>query len=355
MARTQRAESSPQSQAEAAANERETHAATGGWLSKLGVAAAAIVATLVVLNYAFIAGGYFSGHQRMYMFDSLLGWRVLPNLEAARTPYITYTDVHGFRILPNEPRDTQSFDLMLVGDSFCFGSWYSAEGTLAGLLKLKHPAMRIANTAVPGYGTDQELLALQRYAPMLKPGGAVILLTYVNDFDDIRDCWEEVREKPWFTFDGDHLLLQRPDSLANRFLWSAHIFSVTAYLASLATGMQPQIYGDDAYAARLYTALVQQMAAVVNARHGRFIVLYAGGREANTPPGRRWVVVVREAAAQAGANFFALDDHNQVTRSMYAPDKIHWNLEGNRAVYNYIAPRLEPLLEGYAPTSNMER
>ncbi|HEV3113876.1 MAG TPA: GDSL-type esterase/lipase family protein [Candidatus Binataceae bacterium] len=324
-------------------------------MAKLGAALAGTVIMLVILNYAFLAGGYFTGHQRMYMFDALLGWRVLPNLEAARTPYITYTDIHGFRILPNEPRDVRTFDVMLVGDSFCFGSWYSAEQTLAGLLKLNHPALRIANTAVPGYGTDQELLALQRYAPMLKPAGAVVLLTYTNDFDDIRDRWEEVREKPWFTMDGDGLVLERPDSWFNRLLWSAHIFSVSAYLTSLAFGLQPRIYGDDAYAARLYAALLEQMAAVVRARHARFIVLYTSGRNARTPEGRRWAAVVRDAAARAGATFFSLDDQNPLGPAMFAPDEIHWNAAGNRAVYDYIAPRLEPLLQGNTAAASTAR
>src|SRR5215469_4317982 len=80
------------------------------WLTKLGHAVLGTAIALVVLNYAFLAGGYLTGHQRMYMFDAILGWRVRPNLEGARTPYVTYTDVHGFRILPNEPRDTNKFD-----------------------------------------------------------------------------------------------------------------------------------------------------------------------------------------------------------------------------------------------------
>jgi len=319
-----------------------------GWLVKLGQAALGTAVALIVLNYAFLAGGYFTGHQRMYMFDSVLGWRVLPNLEGARTPYVTYTDVHGFRILPGEPRAIKAFDVMLVGDSFCFGSWFSAEQTLAGMLKQGHPSLRIANTSVPGFGTDQELLALQRYAPMLKPGGVVVLLTYINDFDDIRDRWEEVRQKPLFTIDGANLVLERPDSLLNRFLWSAHVFSVTAYLTSLAFGLQPEIYGDDAYAAQLYTALLVQMAAVARARHARFIVLFTAGRGAYTPSGRRGAVVVREAAARAGATFFSLDDQNPLGPSMFAADKIHWNAAGNRAIYDFIAPRLEPLLPGYS-------
>ncbi len=315
-----------------------------GWLGRLAMAALGAAVILVVLNYAFIAGGYFTGHQRMYMFDAELGWRVLPNLEGARTPYVTYTDVHGFRILPGEPRDRQNFDVMLVGDSFCFGSWYPAERTLAGMLKRDNPAVRIANTAVPGYGTDQELLALRRYAPMLKRGGAVILLTYLNDFDDIRDRWEEVREKPWFELQGGRLVPHRPDSWGNRLLWSAHIFSVSAYLTSLALGIEPRIYGNDIYAARLYKAIVRQMAQTVRSRQGKFVVLFTAGAQANTPAGRRWAAAARGAANAAGAVFFSLDEGNPLGPAMFAPDHIHWNAAGNRAVYDYIAPKLQPLL-----------
>jgi hypothetical protein len=60
-----------------------------GWLAKLGAALAGTVIMLVILNYAFLAGGYFTGHQRMYMFDALLGWRVLPN--RARRILLTLT------------------------------------------------------------------------------------------------------------------------------------------------------------------------------------------------------------------------------------------------------------------------
>jgi hypothetical protein len=319
-----------------------------GWLTKLVLAALGTATALIALNYAFLAGGYFSGHQRMYMFDAVLGWRVLPNLNAARTPYITYTDAHGFRILPGEPRDTAAYDVMLVGDSFCFGSWIRVEETLAGMLKGGHPGLRIANTAVPGYGTDQELLALRRWAPMLKRGGTVILLTYMNDFDDIRDRWEEVREKPWFRMNGDSLMLELPDSWVNRFFWSAHIFSVTAYLTSLAFNLQPRIWGDDAYAARLYSALLQEMARTVRTRSARFIVLYTSGPNAGTPAGNRWAAVVRGAAAKSGADFFSLDDQGPLDAAMFAPDKIHWNAAGNRTVYDYIAPRLNPLLTSAA-------
>lgn len=315
------------------------------WLVKFALVVLSVIVTLTLLNLAIVFGMYITHHDVMYRYDSLLGWRVVPNLAGAHTPYLTYTDAHGFRILPGEPIDTHIYDVMLLGDSFCFGSWLSAQYTLVGHLKLDHPALRIANAAVPGYGTDQELLALGRHASMLKPGGTVILFTYINDFDDIRDHWNEVREKPWFELGPTGLVLNRPDSLVNSFLWSARVFGVLAYAGSLALNAQPPIYGDDDYAARLYAALVERMAAIVKQRQERFMVLYASGRDARTPKGRRWAEVVQKAATHAGADFISLDGNRRALGSnMFIEGDIHWNAAGNLANYTYVAPRLDSLL-----------
>ena len=40
---------------------------------------------------------------------------------------------------------------------------------------------------------------------------------------------------------------------------------------------------------------------------------------------------------------------------MFAPDQIHWNAAGNRAVYDYIAPRLEPLFQAYTAAESTAR
>lgn len=318
---------------------------TGGWLGKIALVVLSVMVTMGLLNLAIIFGMYITHHDLMYRYDALLGWRVLPNLRGAHTPYLTYTDIHGFRILPGEPTDTQVYDVMMLGDSFCFGSWLSAQDTLTGYFKLAHPQLRIANAAVPGYGTDQELLALERYAPMLRDGGTIILFTYINDFDDIRDHWNEVRQKPWFEFGADRLVLKRPDSMINSFLWSARVFGMLAYAGSLAFNLEPAIYGDDNYAARLYRTLVERMAAIVRQRHGRLIVLYASGRAARSPAGRQWAKVVQDGAVRTGAAFISLDENTRALEArMFIDGDIHWNAAGNLANYTYLAPRIEPLL-----------
>jgi hypothetical protein len=313
--------------------------------AKLLLVVVSVVVTLTVINFVILAARHLTGYERMYEFDPLLGWRVLPNLNGARTPYITYTDAHGFRILPNEPRNGRTCEVLLLGDSFAFGSWLSAEDTFAGLLKLNYPQFRIANASSPGYGTDQELLVLDRYAPMLQMGGVVILFTYINDFDDIRQHWNEVRKKPWFDMDEHRLTLQRPESLLNTLLWSAHVLGVIAQLWCLATDEEPRTYGDDLYAARLYRLLIERMAAIVKTRQARFVVLYASGRFAGTAAGRRWAEVARASAIGAGAAFFSLDDYSHASAAqMYIKDDIHWTAAGTQLNYAYLAPKLAPLL-----------
>ena len=71
-----------------------------GWLMKFTLVAASVVATLIVLNLAIVFGMYLTHHDVMYRYDSLLGWRVLPNLQAAHTPTLPIPTPMGFASCP---------------------------------------------------------------------------------------------------------------------------------------------------------------------------------------------------------------------------------------------------------------
>lgn len=73
-----------------------------GWLMKFTLVVASVVATLIVLNLAIVFGMYLTHHDVMYRYDSLLGWRVLPNLHAAHTPLPIPTPT-GFASCPESP------------------------------------------------------------------------------------------------------------------------------------------------------------------------------------------------------------------------------------------------------------
>lgn len=301
-------------------------------------------AALAAVNVVVIVSAHLVRRDPIFLYDPVLGWRLIPDLEGARKPYYVYTDIHGFRIDADEPRARAEYDVMMLGDSFCFGSGVEAYETLAGLLRRDHPRWRIANTGEPGYGTDQELLMLSRFSTLLRPGGAIVLLTYYNDFEDIRARWNEVNEKPWFELSGGQLKLHPPDSPWNTLLRSLRAISVTAELAYRAVDPPRALYGDDAFAARLYEALVRRMVAIAEQRDASFVVVYTSGRAAGTDEGRKWARVTEATAAHLGAGFISLDDNPAAARAdLYTAGDIHWTPEGTRVNYAYLAARRDQL------------
>jgi hypothetical protein len=303
---------------------------------------ASVLIALAVVDFLVLRVSHWVLHDHIFAYDATLGWKLKSNLVDARKPYRVDTDVHGFRILPGDPRANDRYDVILLGDSFAFGSGAEVGDTLFGLMRHAHPDWAIADTGVPGYGTDQEYLMLERYAPMLKPGGTVVLLTYINDFEDVRLHGIEVAERPWFDFDSGQLRIHTPHSPLNWIRWHWTTLYVIEYLAWEARGAPKwRVYGDDALAASLYDAFVARMARIVRAHRGQFVVVYFSGKEAGTAAARQWYAAAHDAATDADVRFISLDDDSAMARrDFYITGDIHWNPNGVRAAYDYLAPRL---------------
>jgi hypothetical protein len=313
----------------------------GRWAEYL-VRLVSVLVALAIVDFLVLRVSHWVLHDHIFAYDSVLGWKLKSNLVDARKPYRVDTDVHGFRIRPDDPRDNQQFDMILLGDSFAFGSGAEVGDTLFGLLRASHPSLAIADTGVPGYGTDQEYLMLERYAPLLKPGGTVVLLTYINDFEDVRLHGIEVAEKPWFDFDRGELRIHTPHSLLNWIRWHWTTLYVIEYMAWEARGAPKwRVYGDDALAASLYDGFVTRMARIVHEHRGQFIAVYLSGEEVTSANARLWYAAARDAATHADVPFISLDDDAAMARrDLYILGDIHWNPAGVRAAYDYLAPRL---------------
>jgi hypothetical protein len=299
-----------------------------------------VLSALVVFNLIVLLGSHLAGRDSIFRYDPIVGWRVAPNLHGARQPYVIYTDANGFRVGANDPPYSGPYDVLMIGDSFCFGSHLDEPETLAGLLR-RHTGLHIADAGVPGYGTDQEYLLLQRLYQLVRPGGTIILLTYFNDFEDVRARWNEVREKPWFDLKGDGLELHKPDSLGNSLLWSWHTAYVVAYLTWMAWNPPTELHGTEADAAELYRRLVAQIAAITRKQQASLLVIYTSGQDADKPEGRKWAVVAKDAAATVGADYISLDDNPSAARAdLYRTGDVHWNAEGTKVNFAYLAARL---------------
>ncbi|MBI4347415.1 MAG: SGNH/GDSL hydrolase family protein [Elusimicrobia bacterium] len=77
---------------------------------------------------------------------------------------------------------TDALRVMVLGDSFAGATQLPSERSVAGLLP-EHigRAVEVINEGVSGYGTDQEILVLERDGPLLRPDVVVLLFTVSND------------------------------------------------------------------------------------------------------------------------------------------------------------------------------
>jgi len=177
---------------------------------RLFLSVTAAVCTLLLLELA----AQFTVHHllhsgRLYQADPELGWKPIPNLSRIRKNsdgnfWTIQINEKGFRG-PSVWEDLAEKRLLVLGDSFAFGQGVNLEDRFDSVLTENRPSWSTVNLGVPGYGTDQELIAGRRYFPLLKPGDVVILLTSSADFERIMLRFHSGRGKPWFSDEAGSL------------------------------------------------------------------------------------------------------------------------------------------------------
>ncbi len=154
-------------------------------------------------------------------FDPRLGWRLRPNLrrEGAQTNAAGMRANLEFPLEPAEGRRR----LVLVGDSYTFGSGVHNQETFAQQLADRHlPGWDVLNLAVPGYGTDQQVLAFEHVGARYRPD-VVVLGFFVRDYERNLLAFRGY-QKPRFRLDGrgelrlDDAALIPPEALLDQYL-----------------------------------------------------------------------------------------------------------------------------------------
>ncbi|MEW6269111.1 MAG: SGNH/GDSL hydrolase family protein [Thermodesulfobacteriota bacterium] len=168
----------------------------------LGIAAGEIVARLV--------GFEFRPHMRNRVYfaqpDRLLGWRNRPGVAGpyGGDEFLTWVTInaagqrgplHPIERVPGRRR------IAFLGDSQTWGDGVADDQTFVA--HLDGGDVEVLSFACPGWGTDQQLLALwsdaSRYAP-----DVVVLATFVgNDLRDNLSRGTFQYPKPYFTIEGD--------------------------------------------------------------------------------------------------------------------------------------------------------
>jgi len=208
-------------------------------LSKPLRAVAAIACALLALEAAaqLLARGVLRDG-RLFQPDAVLGWKPIPNLVRTRGnpaggTWTARINERGFRGNsrwdPDAPRR-----VLILGDSFAFGQGVDIEDRFDTLLAAHRPSWSFVNLGVPGYGTDQELIAGRSYFGSLRPGDVILLFTSSADFLRIVQKHHSGRSKPWFSYERGRLREHPPEGgllqalrdrsyLAGRLMWLLQI------------------------------------------------------------------------------------------------------------------------------------
>ncbi len=138
--------------------------------------------------------------------DEELGWTLRPDVSGLRTAEPWQADLTtnsaGFRDVPHGTKSAGVTRVVVLGDSFVFGSGVKQDETLTHVLATRlGPTFEVVNLGVPGYGTDQALLTLRRWGPKLLPD-VVVAGFFWNDV--MENASREIygMPKPSFVLEG---------------------------------------------------------------------------------------------------------------------------------------------------------
>jgi len=144
-----------------------------------------------------------------FEYDSLLGWKNNPNAEGM---FVTPNSTTLVKINSKGLRDKE-YDyykpegtkrIIVLGDSFAWGYGVEVRERFTEILKDKLPSnYEVINMGVSGYGTDQELLALETEGVKYHPDLVIIMFYYGNDFEDNTHTVRYSYPKPMFVMDSD--------------------------------------------------------------------------------------------------------------------------------------------------------
>ena len=145
------------------------------------------------------------------VYSESYGWRPRPGFAWLLHGVPVVVNDKGYRG-PEHPLTKPSgrTRVVLLGDSITFGARVTDGETFAALLESRTRQFDVINLAVEGYGTDQELLRLEREGLAYHPDVVILNFCMTNDVLNnglATDTEDEHAPKPYFSWDGKSLRL----------------------------------------------------------------------------------------------------------------------------------------------------
>jgi hypothetical protein len=212
-------------------------------------------------------------------FDSDLGWSYVPGVSAHRTygtdtrVIDTYIDSLGIRVADPSHRWDFRPSMLFIGDSFTMGHGVNAHEAFPARVEARIGGrMQAVNLGVQGYGTDQALLALERYIDRFPT--RIVVYTFIPDHLQRNDNYDRrlydpqshwPGSKPLFGVraDGSAFLRKRPKPAAE--LTHLHLLQAIEF-AWTRWGPLPSV--------ELTTAIIRELARYCRSKGVRLLVVY---------------------------------------------------------------------------------
>lgn len=150
--------------------------------------------------------------QNIFRYDAELGWSGIPlvqNTYRAKDYVVTASlDLLGYRNR-TPVFDNSKDNYLVLGDSYAWGAGVEDDETATFVLSSEYDGINVYNISAPGYGTDQELLALKKFwnSYLGMHYKKVFLIYYCNDIDDVLSTSRYGYNKPVFILNGQMLIL----------------------------------------------------------------------------------------------------------------------------------------------------
>lgn len=273
----------------------------------------------------------FDERNLVYQFDEEVGWRPTPNGSSTlvgNRPYHVKHNSYGFRdrewnFSQRGPR------VMILGDSFMWGFDADDAERFSTQLAKRLPKFSFFNFGVSGYGTDQELLTLRKFAPLVKP--SIVLLSFCSENDVGENTHHRVHNgyfKPYFEAEADKLKIAGvPVRKSSRYFLSSHPWlAKSVFVRWVVETFEVVFLTKTPRPPDPTLLLVEQVVAEVRAMKAKPFVLLTS----NYPP-------LVELLEKLSVKFVVLTNVER-----YPHEGSHWTPQGNEDAAKAVAKLLQP-------------
>ena len=226
----------------------------------------------------------------LHTYSPVYGWTPRPSFRYTLAGSETTINRLGYRgrevawaRTPGRPR------IVMLGDSITFGYGVRDGETFSAVMETLDSRLEVVNLGVQGYGTDQELLKLEREGFAYAPDVVVLNVCLANDLLDnasARSIYDGVYPKPYFRLEegrlvevAGHVGLSPPRRLALLLSQRSALFNALLELtrvdrARYQRELAGRAEGEPAEPAFAVTfALVRRMDELTRARGAGFVAL----------------------------------------------------------------------------------